>query len=85
MAAMTAKADGCAVVARMKAMPTDDDCFSPGQKREDGRALHPCYLLEAKKSSEANSSGMWRGYWRRARWMKHPAPSNEGGCPLVKA
>jgi len=53
MAAMTAKADGRAVVARMKAMPTDDDCFGPGRIREDGRALHPCYLLQAKKSSES--------------------------------
>jgi branched-chain amino acid transport system substrate-binding protein len=52
MAAMTAKADGRAVVARMKAMPTDDDCFGPGRIREDGRALHHCYL-QAKKSSES--------------------------------
>ena len=44
-----AKKDGAAVVARMKAMPTDDDCFGVGRIREDGRKIHPCYLLEAKK------------------------------------
>ena len=30
MGAAAAKADGRAVVARMKAMPTDDDCFGHG-------------------------------------------------------
>ena len=37
MGAAAAKADGAATVARMKAMPTDDDCFGPGKIREDGR------------------------------------------------
>jgi branched-chain amino acid transport system substrate-binding protein len=40
------KADGAAVVARMKAMPTDDDCFGKGRIREDGRTLHPAYLFQ---------------------------------------
>jgi branched-chain amino acid transport system substrate-binding protein len=31
------KKDGAAVIARMKAMPTDDDVFGPGSIREDGR------------------------------------------------
>jgi branched-chain amino acid transport system substrate-binding protein len=48
-----AKADGAAVVARMKAMPTDDDCFGPGRIREDGRTLHPAYLFQVKTPAES--------------------------------
>ena len=32
-----AKASGRAAIERMKAMPTEDDCFGPGRVREDGR------------------------------------------------
>jgi len=56
MGVAAAKADGRAAVARMKAMPTDDDCFGPGRIREDGRALHPRYLLEAKKQTAVGRS-----------------------------
>lgn len=52
-----AKADGGAVVARMKAMPTDDDCFGPGSIRTDGRALHPSYVMRVKTPAE--SKGAW--------------------------
>jgi branched-chain amino acid transport system substrate-binding protein len=85
MGVTAAKADGRAVVARMKAMPTDDDCFGPGRIREDGRALHPCYLLEAKKPSESKQQ------WDVARVLATTPmdeafrPLNEGGCPLAKA
>ncbi|HXT78777.1 MAG TPA: ABC transporter substrate-binding protein [Acetobacteraceae bacterium] len=85
MGVAAAKADGRAVVARMKAMPTDDDCFGPGRIREDGRALHPVYLLEAKKPSESKHS------WDIAK-VVHVTPMeeafrplSEGHCPLVKA
>jgi branched-chain amino acid transport system substrate-binding protein len=85
MGVAAAKADGRAVVDRMKAMPTDDDCFGAGKIREDGRALHPVYLLEAKKPSESKQS------WDVAKVVTvTPSdqawrPLNEGGCPLVKS
>jgi len=85
MGVAAAKADGRAVVERMKAMPTDDDCFGPGKIRADGRAIHPVYLLEAKKPSESKQS------WDVAKIIEvTPAdqafrPLNEGGCPLVKS
>jgi len=85
MGVTAAKSDGRAVVARMKAMPTDDDCFGPGRIREDGRALHPCYLVEAKKPSESKQQ------WDVARVLATTPmdeafrPLNEGGCPLAKA
>jgi branched-chain amino acid transport system substrate-binding protein len=84
MGAAAAKADGRAVVARMKAMPTDDDCFGPGRIREDGRKLHPAYLLEAKKPSE--STGSWDGLKLVATTPADQAfrPLGEGGCALVR-
>ncbi len=80
-----AKADGRAVVERMKAMPTDDDCFGKGRIRIDGRKIHPSYLFEAKKPSESKQP------WDVAKMIATtPAeeafrPLNEGGCPLVKS
>jgi branched-chain amino acid transport system substrate-binding protein len=85
MGVAAAKADCRAVVERMKAMPTDDDCFGPGKIRADGRALHPVYLLQAKKPSESKQS------WDVAKIIATTPmdeafrPLNEGGCPLVKS
>ncbi len=85
MGVQAAKADGRAVIARMKAMPTDDDCFGPGRIREDGRALHPCYLLEAKKPSESRHS------WDIAKVVAVTPmeeafrPISEGNCPMIRA
>ncbi|MBK3400241.1 MULTISPECIES: ABC transporter substrate-binding protein [Methylobacterium] len=76
--------DGRSVVAAMKAMPTDDPIFGKGRIREDGRKLHPMYLLETKTPAE--SKGSW-DYFKPVRTV--PAeeawrPLAEGGCPLVK-
>jgi len=54
-----AKADGRAVVDRMKAMPTDDRLFrARGSIRVDGRKLHPSYLFQVKSRPTARRSGM---------------------------
>jgi branched-chain amino acid transport system substrate-binding protein len=84
MGPAAAKADGRAAVARMKAMPTDDDCFGKGSIREDGRKLHPSYLFEAKKPSD--STNAWDGLKLVATTPADEAfrPMNEGGCPLVR-
>ena len=47
--------DGKAVVAAMKAIPTDDPLFGKGYIRADGRKIHPMYLLEVKKPDESKS------------------------------
>ncbi len=60
MGVAAAKADGAATIERMKAMPTDDDCFGVGRIRKDGRKLHPGYLFEVKQPSE--SKGPWDYY-----------------------
>jgi branched-chain amino acid transport system substrate-binding protein len=85
MGAAAAKADGSATVARMKAIPTDDDCFGPGRIREDGRKIHPVYLFEVKKPSE--STHAWDLYKLIATTPAEDGwrPLSEGACPLVKA
>ena len=68
----------------MKAMPTDDDCFGAGTVREDGRKIHPSYLLQAK--SPAESKQPWDGLKLVTTTPADQAfrPLNEGGCPLIK-
>jgi branched-chain amino acid transport system substrate-binding protein len=80
-----AKVSGAATVARMKALPTDDDCFGPGSIREDGRKIHPSYLWEVK--SPADSKGPWDYYKLVATTPADQAfrPLDKGGCSLVKA
>ncbi|MBY0332607.1 MAG: ABC transporter substrate-binding protein [Acetobacteraceae bacterium] len=79
-----AKASGAEAVARMKAMPTDDDAFGPGSIRIDGRKIHPAYLLQVKTPEE--SRGPWDYYKLLQTTPAERAfrPLGEGGCPLVR-
>ncbi|MBV8592359.1 MAG: ABC transporter permease, partial [Acetobacteraceae bacterium] len=85
MGIAAAKADGRAVVARMKAMPTDDDCFGRGYIREDGRKIHPSYLFQVKTPAESNYE--WDIYKLVATTPADEAfrPLREGRCPFVHA
>lgn len=85
MGPAAAKADGAATVARMKAIPTDDDCFGPGRIREDGRKIHPVYLFEVKQPSESKHE--WDLYKLVTTTPAEEAwrPLSENACPLVKA
>jgi len=76
--------DGSAVIAKMKALPTDDPLFGKGTVRQDGRKIHPMYLFEVKKPSE--SKGTWDLYKLRATIPAAEAfrPLDRGDCPLVK-
>jgi len=80
-----AKRSGAAAVARMKAMPTEDDAFGAGRIREDGRKLHPSFLFEVKKPEE--SRGGWDYYKLLATTPAEEAfrPMKDGGCPLIRA
>ena len=84
MGVAAAKADGRAVVARMKAMPTEDDAFGKGTIREDGRKMHPAYLFEVKKPEE--STGPFDYYKLLQTTAAEDAfrPLSEGGCSLVR-
>jgi branched-chain amino acid transport system substrate-binding protein len=76
--------DGTKVIAQMKKMPTDDPLFGKGSIRQDGRKIHPAYLVEVKKPSE--SKGPYDYYKIRATIPADQAfrPEKDGGCPLVK-
>ncbi|HET6307914.1 MAG TPA: ABC transporter substrate-binding protein [Rhodopila sp.] len=60
MGGAAAKKSGRAAVARMKALPTDDDAFGPGKVRADGRGEFPAYLFQVKTPEE--SKGEWDLY-----------------------
>jgi len=81
--ALKSDADGKAVVAKMKELPTDDKLFGKGKVRADGRKIHPMYLVEVKKPAE--SKGPWDYFKLRATIPADQAfrPLSEGGCPLV--
>ncbi|MDC0713139.1 ABC transporter substrate-binding protein [Stigmatella sp. ncwal1] len=82
--ALKSDADGKAVVAQMKAMPTEDPLFGKGSIRADGRKIHPMYLYEVKAPSESKKP--W-DYYKLVRTI--PAeqafrPLAQSECPLVK-
>jgi len=84
VAALKKTDDGKAVVEKMKATPTDDPLFGKGTIRQDGRKIHPAYLVEVKRPAE--SKGPWDYYKIRATIPAEQAfrPMAEGGCELVK-
>ena len=85
MGAAEAKKSGAATVARMKAMPTDDDAFGPGRIREDGRGIFPAYLFQVKKPSE--STGPWDLYKLVSTLPGEEAarPLAESGCRMIRS
>jgi branched-chain amino acid transport system substrate-binding protein len=84
LAQIKSDADGRAVVAKMKEIPTDDPIFGKGMIREDGRKIHPMYLFEAKSPDQ--SKGAWDYYKLVATIPAAEAfrPLEQGDCPLVK-
>lgn len=76
--------DGKAIVAAMKAAPTDDPLFGKGYIRADGRKIHPLYLLEVKTPEESRSK--WDLLKVVATIPGEDAfrPESEGNCPLSK-
>jgi branched-chain amino acid transport system substrate-binding protein len=85
MGVAAAKADGRAVVERMKAMPTDDDGFGPGRIRVDGRKLHPAYLFEVKRPEESRGPFDYYRLLQTTPAEEAFRPLAEGGCPMVRA
>ncbi|SOY50598.1 Amino acid/amide ABC transporter substrate-binding protein, HAAT family (plasmid) [Cupriavidus taiwanensis] len=81
--AMKADGDGGAVVAKMKAMPTDDKLFGKGSIREDGRKIHQLYLFEVKKPSESKYAGDFYKLIASIPANEAFRPMEEGSCPLV--
>lgn len=85
MGVAAAKQSGAATVARMKAIPCDDDCFGPGSIRPDGRKLHPAYLFEVKKPEESKGAFDYYKLLQTTAREDSFRPLNEGGCSLVRS
>jgi branched-chain amino acid transport system substrate-binding protein len=83
VAALKSAADGKAVVAKMKDMPTDDPLFGKGYIRADGRKIHPAYLFEVKTPEESKYPG--DDYKLRATIPAEEAfrPIKDDNCPMV--
>ena len=83
MGVAEAKKDGAATVARMKSMPTEDDCFGAGSVRADGRCIHPSFLYQVK--APADSKYPWDYYKLLATTPADQAfrPLAEGKCSLA--
>jgi branched-chain amino acid transport system substrate-binding protein len=83
VAALKSSADGKAVVAKMKDLPTDDPLFGKGYIRADGRKIHPAYLFEVKTPEESKYPG--DDYKLRATIPADEAfrPMKDDNCPMV--
>jgi branched-chain amino acid transport system substrate-binding protein len=83
--ALKSAADGKAVVAEMKKLPTDDILFGKGSIDITGRALHPAYLYEVKKPSESKHPGDF--YTLKATIPAEQAfrQAKDSGCSLYKS
>ncbi len=83
--AAKAKVSGAAAVAKMKSIPTDDECFGKGVIRIDGRKIHPSYLFKVK--SPAESKKPWDYYKLVTTTPADQAfrPLKDGHCSLVGA
>ncbi|HMA71045.1 MAG TPA: ABC transporter substrate-binding protein [Xanthobacteraceae bacterium] len=82
--ALKSDADGRAVAAKMKEMPTDDRLFGKGTIRPDGRKVHDLYLFEVKKPAESKYPGDFYKLRTTIPAAEAFRPLKEGGCPLVQ-
>jgi branched-chain amino acid transport system substrate-binding protein len=82
--ALGSSTDGRAIVARMKALPTEDSIFGRGMIRADGRRVSPVYVFNVK--SPAESRGPYDVYKLEREVPVDEAyrPLEQGGCPLVR-
>ena len=85
MGAADAKRSGRDTVARMKAIPVEDDVLVDAHIRPDGRVVSDAYVFEMK--SVAESTSKWDLYKLRATLGPDQAWRSmaDGGCPLVKS
>jgi len=76
--------DGKAVVAAMKALPTDDPLFGKGYIRKDGRKIHPLYLLQVKAPDESTSTWDMLKVVATIKGEDAFRSEGDGQCPLAK-
>ena len=83
VAALKSAADGKAVVAEMKKLPTDDPLFGKGVVRADGRKTHPAYLLEVKAPGDSKYPGDFYKLLATIPADEAFRPLKDGNCPLA--
>ena len=83
VAALKSAADGKAVVAEMKKLPTDDPLFGKGIVRADGRKTHPAYLLEVKAPGDSKYPGDFYKLLATIPADEAFRPLKDGNCPLA--
>jgi len=83
VAALKSGADGKAVVAKMKELPTDDPLFGKGTIRPDGRKVHDAYLYEVKKPADSKHPGDFYNVRATIPAAEAFRPIKDGGCALV--
>jgi branched-chain amino acid transport system substrate-binding protein len=83
VAALKSAADGKAVVAEMKKLPTDDPLFGKGTIRADGRKLHPAYLFEVKAPGDSKYPGDFYKLLATIPADEAFRPLKDGNCPLA--
>ena len=81
--AMKAKADGAAIVKKMKETPTDDKLFGKGVVRADGRKTHPVYLVEIKAPAESKYPYDYYKIMATIPADEAFRPLKDGNCPMV--
>ncbi|SDE40367.1 ABC transporter substrate-binding protein [Belnapia rosea] len=82
--ALGSSTDGRAVVARMKATPTEDSAFGKGEIRADGRRVSPVYVFQVKAPGESRSRYDVYRLVREVPLEEAYRPIAQGGCPLVQ-
>jgi branched-chain amino acid transport system substrate-binding protein len=83
VAALKSGADGKAVVAKMKELPTDDALFGKGTIRADGRKVHDAFLFEVKTPAESKYPGDFYKLKATIPAAEAFRPLKDGSCPLV--
>jgi branched-chain amino acid transport system substrate-binding protein len=73
-----------AVMAKMRATPVNDMYVHGGILREDGRLLHPMYLVEIKRPNESRGDGDFYKVISTIPAEQAFQSAKDGGCPLAK-
>ncbi|HEX4367062.1 MAG TPA: ABC transporter substrate-binding protein [Rhodopila sp.] len=79
-----AKASGRAVLAQMKATPTNDPLFGKGAVRKDGRVIHDMYLFEVKSPEQSKEPWDYYIHKRTVPAAEAFRPIDQGGCDFSK-
>jgi branched-chain amino acid transport system substrate-binding protein len=77
--------EGKAVVAKMKAMPTDDTLFGKGTIDATGRKRHDAYLFEVKSPAESKHPGDFYNLKATIPAKDAFRDPKDSGCPLVNS